>query len=83
MEQDDEVDSDFSIDENDEPVSDMEEDTKGGKKKGGRLITKAYKVCTHLSFLSGGTTVAGPHWGSLLTAVSISLYFHRRGVCLQ
>lgn len=38
------MDSDFSIDENDEPVSDMEEDTKGGKKKGGRLITKAYKV---------------------------------------
>lgn len=45
VEQDDEVDSDFSIDENDEPVSDMEEDAKGGKKKGGRLITKAYKVC--------------------------------------
>lgn len=44
VEQDDEVDSDFSIDENDEPVSDQEEDNKEGKKKRGRLITKAYKV---------------------------------------
>lgn len=35
------VDSDFSIDENDEPVSDNEE---GGQKKKRRLITKAYKV---------------------------------------
>nr|XP_027235909.1 vacuolar protein sorting-associated protein 72 homolog [Penaeus vannamei] len=43
VEQDDEVDSDFSIDENDEPVSDQEEDNKEGKKKRGRLITKAYK----------------------------------------
>ncbi|KAK9875066.1 hypothetical protein WA026_005866 [Henosepilachna vigintioctopunctata] len=34
------VDSDFSIDENDEPVSDNEEE--GGKKKR-RLVTKAYK----------------------------------------
>ncbi|ROT72639.1 putative vacuolar protein sorting-associated protein 72-like [Penaeus vannamei] len=44
VEQDDEVDSDFSIDENDEPVSDQEEDNKEGKKKRGRLITKAYKL---------------------------------------
>lgn len=36
------VDSDFSIDENDEPVSDNEEE---GKKKKRRLVTKAYKVC--------------------------------------
>lgn len=35
------VDSDFSIDENDEPVSDNEEE---GQKKKRRLITKAYKV---------------------------------------
>lgn len=36
----DEVDSDFSIDENDEPVSDTEQE---GQKKKRRLITKAYK----------------------------------------
>lgn len=36
----DEVDSDFSIDENDEPVSDTEQE---GPKKKRRLITKAYK----------------------------------------
>lgn len=35
------VDSDFSIDENDEPVSDNEEE---GQKKKRRLVTKAYKV---------------------------------------
>lgn len=34
------VDSDFSIDENDEPVSDNEEE---GQKKKRRLVTKAYK----------------------------------------
>ncbi|KAK4318118.1 hypothetical protein Pmani_010863 [Petrolisthes manimaculis] len=43
VEQDDEVDSDFSIDENDELVSDTEDDPKAGKKKAGRLVTKAYK----------------------------------------
>lgn len=37
----DEVDSDFSIDENDEPVSDNEEEN---SKKKRRLVTKAYKV---------------------------------------
>lgn len=37
------VDSDFSIDENDEPVSDPEADESRPKKK--RLVTKAYKVC--------------------------------------
>ena len=37
----DEVDSDFSIDENDEPVSDVEQE--GGSKKKRRLMTKAYK----------------------------------------
>ena len=36
------MDSDFSIDENDEPVSDQEEE--GTKRKRGRLITKAYQV---------------------------------------
>lgn len=36
----DEVDSDFSIDENDEPVSDPEQE---GPKKKRRLVTKAYK----------------------------------------
>lgn len=36
----DEVDSDFSIDENDEPVSDTEQE---GLKKKRRLVTKAYK----------------------------------------
>ncbi|XP_011314082.1 vacuolar protein sorting-associated protein 72 homolog [Fopius arisanus] len=36
----DEVDSDFSIDENDEPVSDQEQE---GPKKKRRLVTKAYK----------------------------------------
>lgn len=36
----DEVDSDFSIDENDEPVSDTEQE---GPKKKRRLVTKAYK----------------------------------------
>ncbi|KAJ9586612.1 hypothetical protein L9F63_019805 [Diploptera punctata] len=36
----DEVDSDFSIEENDEPISDQEEEK---PKKKGRLITKAYK----------------------------------------
>ena len=37
----DEVDSDFSIEENDEPISDHEEEK---PKKARRLITKAYKV---------------------------------------
>ncbi|RXG61495.1 Vacuolar protein sorting-associated protein 72-like protein [Armadillidium vulgare] len=41
IEQEDVVDSDFSIDENDEPVSDVDEEK--DKKKRGRLITKAYK----------------------------------------
>lgn len=40
--QEDEVDSDFSIDENDEPISDHEEE--GQKKKRGIVNTKAYKV---------------------------------------
>jgi len=39
---DDEVDSDFSIDENDEPVSDHEEEG-GPKRKRGAINTKAYK----------------------------------------
>ncbi|KAK7066056.1 Vacuolar protein sorting-associated protein 72, partial [Halocaridina rubra] len=43
VEVDDEVDSDFSIDENDEPVSDQDEESKGEKRKRGRLVTKAYK----------------------------------------
>ena len=38
----DEVDSDFSIDENDEVISNHEDD--GVKRKKGRLVTKAYKV---------------------------------------
>ena len=38
----DEVDSDFSIDENDEPVSDHEEE--GPKRSRGAINTKAYKV---------------------------------------
>lgn len=38
----DEVDSDFSIDENDEPVSDHNEE--GVKTVKRRLVTKAYKV---------------------------------------
>jgi len=37
----DEVDSDFSIEENDEPVSDQDDDE---PKKKRRIITKAYKV---------------------------------------
>lgn len=37
----DEVDSDFSIDENDEPVSDHEQQE--GPKRKRRLVTKAYK----------------------------------------
>jgi vacuolar protein sorting-associated protein 72 len=37
----DEVDSDFSIEENDEPISDQDDDE---PKKKRRLITKAYKV---------------------------------------
>lgn len=36
------MDSDFSIDENDEPVSDTEGDESQKKKR--RLVTKAYKV---------------------------------------
>lgn len=40
------VDSDFDIDENDEPVSDQETDDKQKRKVG----TKAYKVCWN-SFL--------------------------------
>lgn len=36
------MDSDFSIDENDEPVSDNEGE--GEQKKKRRLVTKAYKV---------------------------------------
>ena len=40
--QEDEVDSDFSIDENDEPISDHEDE--GKKAKRGRVVTKAYKV---------------------------------------
>ena len=39
---DDVVDSDFSIDENDEPISDHEEE--GPKRKRGMVNTKAYKV---------------------------------------
>jgi hypothetical protein len=41
--QDDVVDSDFSIDENDEPISDHEDE--GTKRKRGVVSTKAYKVC--------------------------------------
>lgn len=37
----DEVDSDFSIEENDEPVSDQDDDE---PKKKRRIVTKAYKV---------------------------------------
>jgi hypothetical protein len=37
----DEVDSDFSIEENDEPISDQDDDE---PKKKRRLLTKAYKV---------------------------------------
>ena len=40
--QDDVVDSDFSIDENDEPISDHEDE--GSKRKRGVVNTKAYKV---------------------------------------
>lgn len=40
--QDDIVDSDFSIDENDEPISDHEDE--GTKRKRGVVNTKAYKV---------------------------------------
>lgn len=40
--QDDVVDSDFSIDENDEPISDHEDEE--GKRKRGVVVTKAYKV---------------------------------------
>ena len=39
---DDETDSDISIDENDEPKSDNEDE---GPKKKRRVVTKAYKVC--------------------------------------
>lgn len=39
----DEVDSDFDIDEGDEPDSDQEEDAPRRK---GRVVTKAYKVLT-------------------------------------
>ena len=42
----DQVDSDFSIDENDEVISDHEDD--GVKRKRGRLVTKAYKVSFNL-----------------------------------
>lgn len=42
------VDSDFSIDENDEPVSDNEEE---GQKKKRRLVTKAYKVLLSFFFI--------------------------------
>lgn len=37
------MDSDFSIDENDEPISDNDEEE--GQRKKRRLVTKAYKVC--------------------------------------
>ncbi|KAF2352449.1 Vps72/YL1 C-terminal [Trinorchestia longiramus] len=43
VEAEDEVDSDFSIDENDEPVSDLEDADGQKPQKRGRLITKAYK----------------------------------------
>ncbi|UYV69613.1 VPS72 [Cordylochernes scorpioides] len=39
----DEVDSDFDIDENDEPASDMEKDEEEGQRKKRRVMTKAYK----------------------------------------
>lgn len=42
------VDSDFSIDENDEPVSDTEADENRPKKR--RLVTKAYKVIKLIYF---------------------------------
>lgn len=44
------VDSDFSIDENDEPVSDQEEAPEKTRKRGG-VNTKAYKVRTILKIL--------------------------------
>ena len=43
VEQDDEVDSDFSIDENDEPISDNDEESSKKKRRDG-VSTKAYKV---------------------------------------
>lgn len=44
VEAEDEVDSDFSIDENDEPVSDTEDPDGTRPQKRGHLVTKAYKV---------------------------------------
>lgn len=44
------IDSDFSIDENDEPVSDNEDE---GQKKKRRVVTKAYKVLTIIGVETG------------------------------
>jgi len=44
------VDSDFSIDENDEPISDHEDE--GKKAKRGRVVTKAYKVYLLLTMIN-------------------------------
>ena len=49
VEAEDEVDSDFSIDENDEPVSDVDDPDAAKPQKRGRLITKAYKVTSFFS----------------------------------
>lgn len=49
-EEEDVVDSDFSIDENDEPVSDTEDAPEKKRKRGG-VNTKAYKVNTLKDFV--------------------------------
>lgn len=49
IEGEDEVDSDFSIDENDEPVSDHGDDEEKRKKR--QVGTKAYKVCMNFKNL--------------------------------
>ena len=48
----DEVDSDFSIDENDEPVSDLEQE---GSKRKRTLVTKAYKEPKSIHLLAQST----------------------------
>lgn len=56
------VDSDFSIDENDEPLSDNDDEAAGGRKKSKRIgvVTKAYKEPPKVVKKKATTTTAAP-----------------------
>lgn len=80
----DEVDSDFSIDENDEPVSDTEQE---GPRKKRRLVTKAYKepkaTASHTSSISKEKKLKQPKQTKTFidsigeyNYLNIQVYFH-------